>query len=68
MWGITRVWTLDLQNPAHMDTKRVKKNPVLGLIFTDCLRPPRGVCGACLHQVHKPSAIGAILSQTYGNV
>ncbi len=29
------------------------------------LRPPRGVCGACLHQVHKPCAIGAIPSQTY---
>ena len=32
------------------------------------LRPPRGVCKASLHQVQKPCAIGAILSQTYGNV
>ena len=33
-----------------------------------CLRPPHGVCGARLHQVDKPCAIGAIPSQTYGNV
>ncbi len=32
------------------------------------LRPPRGVCEAPPHQSHKPSAIGAIPSQTYGNV
>ncbi len=30
------------------------------------LRPPRGVCGACLNQVHKPCVIGAFPSQTYG--
>ena len=29
------------------------------------LRPPRGVCGACLHQVHKPCAIGAIPSHRF---
>ena len=32
------------------------------------LRPPQGVCEACLHQVHKPCANGAIQSQTFGNV
>ena len=32
------------------------------------LRPPRGICEACLHQVHKPCASRAIPSQIYGNV
>ncbi len=32
------------------------------------LRPPRGVCEAHLHQAYKPCVIGAIKSQTYGNV
>ncbi len=31
-------------------------------------RPSRGVCEACLHQVHKPCASGAIPSQPHGNV
>ncbi len=35
---------------------------------SNTLRPPRGVCEACLHQVHKPRASGAIPSQTCGNV
>ncbi len=32
------------------------------------LRPPQGVCEACLHQVHKPCVSGVILAQNYGNV
>ena len=28
----------DLKNPANLDTKNVKKNPVLGFCFPDCLR------------------------------
>ncbi len=31
-------------------------------------RPPQGVCEAHLHQAQKPCVIGAIPSQTYGNV
>ncbi len=40
-------------------------------ILRNDLRPPRaprGVCEAPPHQSHKPCAIGAIPSQTYGNV
>ncbi len=32
------------------------------------LRSPRGVCEAHLHQGYKLCVIGAIASQTYGNV
>ncbi len=32
------------------------------------LRPPQGVCEAHLHQSHKPFVIGAISSQTNGDV
>ncbi len=36
--------------------------------FVRQLRPPQGVCEAHLHQAYKPCVIGAIPSQTYGNV
>ncbi len=32
------------------------------------LRPPRGICEAHLNKAYRPCAIGAIPSQTYGNV
>ena len=45
----------------------VPLNNILEWLNTS-LRPPRRVCEACLHQVHKPCDSGAISSQTYGNV
>ncbi len=36
--------------------------------FVGLLRQPCGVCEAHLHQIRKPCAIGAMPSQTHGNV